>query len=64
MLLILMSLVPGAVISLIHNWGLIVYPLCLLMTFAYVRLELSPGWLLIPWGLVAWDVAALGRGLG
>lgn len=52
----LMSVVPLAVMSLLYNWGLIVYPLCLLATFAYVRLELSPRYLLIPFGLVAWDV--------
>lgn len=64
MLLMLMSLVPVAVISLIYNWGLIVYPLCLLVSFAYMRMELSPRWLLIPLVLVAWDVATYGRGPG
>lgn len=52
-LLVLMLVVPSAVMSLLYGWGLIVYPLCLLTTFAYVRLELSPWYLLIPFGLVA-----------
>lgn len=63
MLLMLMSVVPVAVISLLYNWGLIVYPLCLLVSFAYVRMELSPWWLLIPFGLVVWDVTILGQGI-
>jgi hypothetical protein len=62
-LLMLMSVVPLAIMSLLYNWGLIVYPLCLLVSFAYVRMELSPWWLLIPFGLVAWDVASLGQGM-
>jgi uncharacterized membrane protein len=62
-LLLLISVVPVAVISLISNWGIIVYPLCLLVSFAYVRMELSPWWLLIPFGLVVWDVATLGQGM-
>jgi uncharacterized membrane protein len=63
MLLMLMSVVPLAVMSLLYNWGLIIYPLCLLVTFAYVRLELSPWYLLIPFGLVTYDVATLGQGM-
>lgn len=63
MLLMLMSVVPVAVISLLYNWGMIVYPLCLLVSFAYVRMELSPWWLLIPFGLVSWDVSILGQGM-
>ena len=59
----LMSVVPLAVMSLLYNWGLIIYPLCLLVTFAYVRLELSPWCLLIPFGLVTYDVVTLGQGM-
>jgi hypothetical protein len=38
-LLVLMSVVPLAVMILLYNWGLIIYPLCLLTTFAWNSLH-------------------------
>lgn len=54
-----LAVVPSAFVSLLTSYGLIVFPLCLLFAFLFIRLELSFWWLLVPFALVAWQSAAL-----
>lgn len=55
--------VSVALASLFLGWGMLVYPLSLAVAIAFIRLELSFKWLLVPVLLIAGDTAMLGRNL-
>lgn len=50
---------PVAFVSLFIGWGLLVYPFCLALAIAFIRLELSFKWLLLPAILITADTALL-----
>lgn len=50
---------PVAFISFFIGWGLLIYPFCLALAIAFIRLELSFKWLLFPAILIAADTALL-----
>lgn len=54
-----MLMIPTAILSLFAHWGIIVYPLCLLMAFVFIRFELPFKWLILPFLLMAWESAAV-----
>ncbi|MFO1483933.1 MAG: hypothetical protein U1F71_11290 [Verrucomicrobiaceae bacterium] len=58
-LLSAMAVVPTAFNSIFTSYGLVVFPLCLLFAFVFIRLNLSFGWLFVPFVLVTWQTAAL-----
>lgn len=49
------SVVPLALVSFLGSYGLIVFPVCLLFAFAFIRLELPLRWLAVPFVLVVWQ---------
>ena len=54
-LLISALVVPLALASLLASYGIVFYLLCLLTGWAFIRMELSFYWLLVPFALVAID---------
>lgn len=54
-----MLMIPTALVSLFGHWGIVVYPLCLLMAFVFIRFELPFKWLVVPFLLMAWESAAV-----
>jgi hypothetical protein len=50
---------PTAMTSTFVHWGFVIYPLCILMAFVFIRFELAFKWLVVPLALIAWDSAAL-----
>lgn len=61
-LLMALGVIPLALASFLISYGLIVFPLCLIFAFLFVRLELSFWWLLVPFALVAWQTSMLTTG--
>lgn len=54
-----MLIIPTAFRSFFAHWGIVVYPLCLLTAFVFIRFELSFKWLVVPFLLLSWESAAL-----
>lgn len=54
-----LTIVPFAMLSIFVNWGLFVYPACIVFGIFFIRLDISFRWLLLPFGLVALDTATI-----
>ena len=55
------TVVPMAFVSFLASYGLIVFPLCLVFAFVFIRCELGIRWLIIPFAMVgcqAWTLEA------
>lgn len=54
-MLLAMSVVPLAILSVLASYGAFIFPACLLVGFLFIRYDLSFWWLLTPFTLVAWQ---------